>query len=311
LTFFLAGLAFTVIVAAASAGNPADEAIEKGRQECAGRWRATALEVDGVDWTPRGARPFTLVMRADGSWSLRYEKKELSKGTSTIDPTKKPKTIDFWPRSGLGVLGKDYPWWQGVYEIGPGGGRLCFASSINGRPAEFSGKKYSKSFLVRFEPDQSKSDDVVPLEMAPILPSTPPRMVLRGTDRKGLVPKGWVKLRGNTMLAGDVPAAAPGWKIGPNRGVADVVVWLRTPVGWYLEVPPPLRKPEVITVRLDQPAFGNKEPLFRKALDRYETGPMSFLTEALRKPTARAVVEAIFSGFIRMQRDRDKPRGLI
>src|SRR5690349_10301434 len=58
-------------------------------------------------------------------------------------------------------------------------------------------------------------------------------------------------------------------------------------------------------------AFGNKEQLFRKALDRYQTGPMSFLTEALRQPTARAVVEAIFSGFVRMQRDRDKARGCL
>ena len=29
-------------------------------------------------------------------------------------------------------------------------------------------------------------------------------------------------------------------------------------------------------------AFGNKEQLFRKALDRYKTGPMAFLSEALR-----------------------------
>jgi AcrR family transcriptional regulator len=58
-------------------------------------------------------------------------------------------------------------------------------------------------------------------------------------------------------------------------------------------------------------AFGNKEQLFRKALDRYQTGPMSFLTEALRKPTARAVAEAIFSGFVKMQRDRDKARGCL
>jgi AcrR family transcriptional regulator len=56
-------------------------------------------------------------------------------------------------------------------------------------------------------------------------------------------------------------------------------------------------------------AFGNKEQLFRKALDRYQTGPSSFLTAALKKPTARAVVEAIFSGFIRMQRDQDIARG--
>src|SRR6202163_2396794 len=58
-------------------------------------------------------------------------------------------------------------------------------------------------------------------------------------------------------------------------------------------------------------AFGNKEQLFRKALARYQTGPMAFLTEALRKPTARAVVEAIFSGFVRMQRDRAKARGCL
>ncbi len=58
-------------------------------------------------------------------------------------------------------------------------------------------------------------------------------------------------------------------------------------------------------------AFGNKEQLFRKALDRYQTGPMSFVSEALRKPTARAAVEAIFSGFVRMQRDRDKARGCL
>ena len=58
-------------------------------------------------------------------------------------------------------------------------------------------------------------------------------------------------------------------------------------------------------------AFGNKEQLFRKALDRYQTGPMSFLTEALREPTARSAAEAIFSGFIHMQRNREKARGCL
>jgi AcrR family transcriptional regulator len=56
-------------------------------------------------------------------------------------------------------------------------------------------------------------------------------------------------------------------------------------------------------------AFGNKEQLFHKALDRYQTGPQSFVNEALKKPTARAVAEAIFSGFVRMQRDRSSSRG--
>ena len=58
-------------------------------------------------------------------------------------------------------------------------------------------------------------------------------------------------------------------------------------------------------------AFGNKEQLFRKALDRYQAGPMAFFAEALHKPTARAAAEAIFSGFLRVQRDRDKARGCL
>ena len=56
-------------------------------------------------------------------------------------------------------------------------------------------------------------------------------------------------------------------------------------------------------------AFGNKAQLFHKALDRYQTGPQSFVGEALEKPTARAVAEALFAGFVRMQRDRSEPRG--
>jgi AcrR family transcriptional regulator len=58
-------------------------------------------------------------------------------------------------------------------------------------------------------------------------------------------------------------------------------------------------------------AFGSKEQLFRRALDRYQTGPLSFLGDALRKPTARGVVEAIFSGFVRMLRGREKVRGCL
>jgi len=38
---------------------------------------------------------------------------------------------------------------------------------------------------------------------------------------------------------------------------------------------------------------------------------MAFLTEALRKPTVRGVVEAIFSGFVRMQSNSDKGRGCL
>jgi AcrR family transcriptional regulator len=43
-------------------------------------------------------------------------------------------------------------------------------------------------------------------------------------------------------------------------------------------------------------AFGDKETLFRKVLDRYLSGPAAYTQEALKEPTARAVVERLLRG---------------
>jgi AcrR family transcriptional regulator len=55
--------------------------------------------------------------------------------------------------------------------------------------------------------------------------------------------------------------------------------------------------------------FGNKEQLFRKALDRYGAGPTAFVREALAEPTARGVVESIFRGMMRLMTDAGHPQG--
>jgi len=47
-------------------------------------------------------------------------------------------------------------------------------------------------------------------------------------------------------------------------------------------------------------AFGSKETLFRKALDRYAEGPASYLRAAMNAPTARAAVEQILFGAINL-----------
>jgi AcrR family transcriptional regulator len=54
-------------------------------------------------------------------------------------------------------------------------------------------------------------------------------------------------------------------------------------------------------------AFGNKKSLFRKVLDRYSKGPSAYLSEALRKPTARAVVERMFHGVVDLLTDPHTP----
>ncbi len=58
-------------------------------------------------------------------------------------------------------------------------------------------------------------------------------------------------------------------------------------------------------------AFGSKEELFRKALDRYVAGPAAFVREALNEPTARAVAERLLGGTIDLVTDRRNPRGCL
>src|SRR4029077_7922776 len=54
-------------------------------------------------------------------------------------------------------------------------------------------------------------------------------------------------------------------------------------------------------------AFGNKESLFRKALEHYAKGPSSYLTEALQEPTARAVAGRLLHGVVDLLTDPRTP----
>lgn len=58
-------------------------------------------------------------------------------------------------------------------------------------------------------------------------------------------------------------------------------------------------------------AYGNKEELFRKALERYGEGPSSYEGDALAQPTARAVAESLLRGAADVQTDPDTPAGCL
>jgi AcrR family transcriptional regulator len=56
-------------------------------------------------------------------------------------------------------------------------------------------------------------------------------------------------------------------------------------------------------------AFGNKEQLFRKALERYTKGPAAYGLRAMEEPTARAVATAFLNGAVRTTTQPDCPAG--
>jgi AcrR family transcriptional regulator len=70
-----------------------------------------------------------------------------------------------------------------------------------------------------------------------------------------------------------------------------------------------------LAMRINRPslyaAFGNKEELFRKVLDRYVNGPLAYFGKALAAPKARDVIERIFFGAAKMAGDPRLPAGCL
>ncbi|MEU6131876.1 TetR/AcrR family transcriptional regulator [Saccharopolyspora sp. NPDC047091] len=58
-------------------------------------------------------------------------------------------------------------------------------------------------------------------------------------------------------------------------------------------------------------AFGNKEELFRKALQRYLEGPSAYASRALEEPTAFEVATALLAGAVRTTTLPEHPHGCL
>lgn len=58
-------------------------------------------------------------------------------------------------------------------------------------------------------------------------------------------------------------------------------------------------------------AFGNKEELFRRAMDRYSKGPAAYTHEALKEPTARLVAERLLRSTADSLTDPCNPPGCL
>jgi uncharacterized protein (TIGR03067 family) len=141
---FVIGLTLAFRVVFAHAG---DDPVEKERKIYQGTWRVAAFVIDGKEVAENDAKKLTFINKADGAWSVESEGKEISSGKSDIDPTKKPKTIDFMPTVGV-FSGNEY---LGIYELAKDTRQICFAEKDKGRPTEFAAPAGSGRFLLKFE----------------------------------------------------------------------------------------------------------------------------------------------------------------
>src|SRR5579871_1537793 len=58
-------------------------------------------------------------------------------------------------------------------------------------------------------------------------------------------------------------------------------------------------------------SFGDKKALFEKVLAHYQQGPMAFFSAALQQPNARAVVESLLRGGLKLLADPSNPKGCL
>jgi uncharacterized protein (TIGR03067 family) len=131
---FLGFALLFVVTGLTAAADDKDKAIKEDRKKYEGTWQVVSLEVNGNKSAEEDAKKITVVNEADGKWAIEVEGKVVARGTSEIDPTKKPKTVDLTMTEGEDK-GKTS---LGIYEFGEDSRKVCLAPAGKARPAEFS-----------------------------------------------------------------------------------------------------------------------------------------------------------------------------
>ena len=147
--FLVTGVMLATTLAAEQSN---DELVQKDHKQIEGTWRVVALEVNGTKTPEEDSKKITVVNGSDGTWSIRSEGKEITKGTSKIYPTQKPKIIDFTATEG-DRKGEVH---LGIYILGEKTRKLCFAPPGKARPTEFSSAAGSDHILVTFAREKAK-----------------------------------------------------------------------------------------------------------------------------------------------------------
>ena len=129
-----------------NAGSPMED-LAKEREKYAGTWKVTSVVVDGRPLPDADCHKLSVINQTDGVWSLQENGKEIFLGTSTIDPTKLSKTIDFTITKGKDA-GKRF---VGIYELATNTRKLCFVEHGHDRPTEIASNPGSGRILVLFE----------------------------------------------------------------------------------------------------------------------------------------------------------------
>jgi uncharacterized protein (TIGR03067 family) len=143
-----------------AADDPADDAAKKERERFAGMWKVMSAERDGQP--DKVSKSASTTYAADGKFSVKFADGTSGAGTYKLDPSKKPKAIDYTLDYGPDK-GKPH---KGIYALEGDTLKICGSDPGKSRPTEFATKTDSGQRLIvltREKPQTAKTPPPPPL----------------------------------------------------------------------------------------------------------------------------------------------------
>ncbi len=131
----IAWLLLGVTMMAISGAVAEENAIKKDLAALQGEWSMVSGSADGQSMPPEMVKQMKRVCKGDES-TTTMGGQVFMKATITIDPTKKPKTIDYQMTEGF-TKGKKQ---LGIYELDGDTFKSCFSAAGAERPTDFTSK---------------------------------------------------------------------------------------------------------------------------------------------------------------------------
>jgi uncharacterized protein (TIGR03067 family) len=138
-------IAVLILIGAARA----QDGVKKEMAQLEGHWSMVSGEANGLSM-PKETVDSGKRVAKDGKTTITIGGQVYFKAKFSIDPTKKPKAIDYTMTEGP-TKGKTH---LGIYELDEDTVKFCFAAPGKGRPTEFTAKEGSQRTLSVWKRDK-------------------------------------------------------------------------------------------------------------------------------------------------------------
>ena len=138
-----------LLASALAAGVSAQDPGKDDLKRLEGTWRMVSGEADGKKAPEEELKKIKVIFKGD-AYTVMSDGRVEEKGTQKLDPTKKPKTIDYTMTEGP-TKGKTH---LGIYELDGDTVKFCFAAPGGDRPTDFTAKEGSQRTLSVWKRDK-------------------------------------------------------------------------------------------------------------------------------------------------------------